>query len=190
VQEQLEQKTADENTDKDPSALSHIIQCHELLKVPDLIAQHAIDIRCFYLQDGRAFFGVIFFETTDSFLVGANAKLVRDGNRKITAEPLSPMPVIRIFKSSTVNVSKALPEFQYHYYLYLRDRGVKLLPDYLVGDVFKQVLDFIQFYADEEHIQQTSHTSKLPSELATEKKEVSGMSEFGFVPFLISEKIH
>jgi len=174
-----------------PDLGSHLTQCMDLIKVPDLDSEHEPDIRCIYLADGRIFFGILFFETLDSFLVGASARLVMDDSKEITAEPLSPTPIIRIFKNSIVSMSQALPKYKYHYYKYLHEFGRVLLPDYIKDDNYKKISIFVE-----------DNTSKFSGKYSEDekpknsvkdnldKKGISGVSENAFTPFVTSEKIH
>jgi hypothetical protein len=167
----------------------HIAQCLQLIKTPELEAKHELDVRCFYLQDGRVFFAIVFFELGDSFLVGAPARLVQESSKQIVAEPIGPMPVMRFFKSSITGTTKALAKYTYHYYKYLSIKGIKLLPTYLKDDILNQVSDFVQSFVNVDSIEPiVSVVSSVKQSL--EKEGIQGVSDKAFTPQFISEKIH
>jgi hypothetical protein len=167
----------------------HIKACIDLVKAPYPIKASEPNVKCFYGNDGRVFFGIVFFETTDSFLVGASARLVMQDEGEIVCEPLHPMPIARIFKASFSMVTGPLPKYKYHYYLYLKTKGLSVLPDYMTGETLERVSDFIQANA-----RVTKEDKKKPSvdtvKEELERKGVQGVSLDAFHPFILSEKIH
>jgi hypothetical protein len=137
------------------------------------------------------FFGVLFFETLDSFLVGASARLVMDEDHRIRAEPLNAVAVSRFFKTNLLKVTAALPKFQFHYFDYLLKRGKSLLPDYLVDDILEQVSDFVKTSEIDESPAEIHHEpTKATVKSDYEQRGVYGVSELAFIPYSTSEKIH
>lgn len=164
-------------------------QCFQLVSVPDYSKPHEPDVRCFYLNDTRVFFGIVLSETSDSFLVGASSRLVQDPSKEISCEPMIPMPVARIFKSSLCMVTAPVLKYKYYYFKYLQQKGRKLLPDYLAGGVLEKVSDFIQTF-NEGDSEPNAVSSASKSNEGFERKRIPGASEHAFTPILTSEKIH
>lgn len=172
----------------------HIVQCIDMVKSPDVDSKNEIDLRCFYLSDNRVFFGVVFFETTDSFLVGASARMVMEQTKEIVCEPILPLAVSRVFKSNISMISKALDKYKKLYFEYLKTKGKELLPDYVKGKVLEEVLDFIQNYKEPkvqaEQVEQAERGEANSVKDDFERKGIHGVSDNAFTPNITSEKIH
>lgn len=161
----------------------HSQQCNELSKT-EYSNDDKIDIRCFYLQDGKVFFGVLFSENADSFLVGAVARLGLMEDKSIQAHSITSQAVIRLMKSSVIFVTS--PDgYKYHYYKYLLEDGVGLLPDYMTDER----ISYLESEVDK--------AEKLPKVKPTSKKEVhksEGELEEEFeeitFPIILSRAIH
>ena len=162
-------------------------KCLKLVDLPDHSTPHEPDVRCFYLSDGKVFFGIVLSETKDSFLVGASTRLIKDEDG-ITCEPMIPVPVARVLKGSFCMVTEPVPKYKLCYFKYLVGKGQKLLPDYLTEGVLEKVSDFIQTFKEEAPVAPRAVSSNQNEDF--ERKGIPGASEYAFTPTIASEKIH
>lgn len=216
LEEQTSESIAEVTTNaKEMEIPSHVIQCHDLLKsTKDYEDTNIIEPRCFYLTDSRVFFGIVFFESTDSFLVGAPVRMVFNNN-KIEPDTIFPVNITRIFKSNVLAVTKPLDLVKYHYFLYIQTEGPKLLPDFVTKEKLEGISEYIKEYLDKEKGSKAKVLVDAEIEPATspgvynstkagsathpsvyqalkdmlDEQKIEGTSEFAFSPFHISEKI-
>jgi hypothetical protein len=163
-------------------------KCLKLVDVPDHSIPHEPDVRCFYLNDGKVFFGIVLSETTDSFLVGASSRLIKEENQGISCEPMIPVAVARVMKGTLCMITEPVPKYKLCYFKYLVQKGQTLLPDYLNEGVLEKVSDFIQTFKEESPAKPVSTASAKNEDF--ERKGIPGMSEYAFTPSIASEKIH
>ena len=164
---------------------THLYQIIELLhSAPNILPTQSIDIRCYYTIDNKAFFGIQFCETPDSFLVGASAQIVLDATGRPMVKSYIQLPVTRVMKSSISTLSKPNPKFSTFYYKYLLDNGPKLLPDYVTEDIIKQLQNAIEEIeiAKKELAEEDGSMpiSNVKQEL--DDKGIVGASDFAFKP--------
>jgi hypothetical protein len=162
----------------------------DLMKVPDFSTEHEPIVRCFYLNDNRVFFALVLSETNDSFLVGASSRLIRQDDGDIVCEPLIPVPVSRVMKTTLCMVTEPVQQYKYHYFQYLQEKGVKLLPDYLKEGVMEKVSDFIQTFSVGKPVAKATATSAPTVKEDFERRGIHGTSDYAFSPTITSEKIH
>lgn len=163
----------------------HVYQIMDLLhSAPNVLPTQPMVIRCYYTIDNKAFFGIQFWETPDSFLVGASAQLVLDPEGRPTIKPYIQIPITRVLKNSISTISVPNPKFSSFYYKYLLENGPKLLPSYVTSDIIKQLETAIEDIeiakkeiAEEEGI---IPNSNIKQEL--DSKGIIGASDFAFKP--------
>jgi hypothetical protein len=189
VSETLEQ-TSNTSTTNEPLP-QYLQECLDLIRPPNIVGEGEVLTRCIYLDDGKVFFGIPMVESDDSFLVGAAVRLVMNPAGRIEYDPLVPTGVLRLFKSGLKFVTAAVPKYQNYYFLYLRDKGFKLLPTYFTEERKQTVLDFIQAYEFMEGPPVV--VSDTPTNLAKsmfESQGIQGLSDDAFVSLHHSKAIH
>lgn len=179
------------------STVEKIVPAHEIQKsalktrpVPTDYSDKLPPVRCLQLNSGDSIFALILEETDDSFLVGAGTKLVQNEDLTFTAMPISPIGVVRLFKTSVRFMSDVSSTYRHWYFRYLKAKsgGVKLLPD-LIKDV---VLEDIVAYTQESELERAPTPAPAAPEenskvvtLADEyaQKGITGVSEHAFEPY-------
>ena len=133
---------------KDPSVKNplHIRQCTSLLS--DIYVD-VPNIKCFYVNNGSAFIGILLLETIDSFLVSLPARLLIDEDGRTKAEPMSSETISRVFKTGLIRITEVLPRSRNSYYKYLLEYGKTYLPDYLTERMLDLMEDFMIEYEED-----------------------------------------
>ena len=123
--------------------------------------------RVFYTNDNRAIFAVQLLETTDSFLVGAAARMVKaNPDSDVVVDPLYRSQVIRLYKSNLAASTFIPEEYVFLYIDYLLNEGSKSLPDYMTGTRVEGCITILNAISEQTlgiPVKNSSKTGKTPS---------------------------
>lgn len=165
---------------------NHVELCNQLTGDTPTDNTAIPETRCFYAPDGSIIMGILLSETEDSFLVGASAKMMMTVDRRVSSEPITAQPVLRLLKSSVRYVVMPQELTAYHYYSFLETFGYKNLPEYFT----EERRQYISSIRNDPKYKPTITAKDLEDDTAGDEQGIPGAGKHAFYGPTVSERIH